>query len=106
MLRYFWEDLNPFILAELEHHDLELESFDQIIKKIVDSIAKAAFQPYSSIRKIDQYCPCNNWPANSIISISENSVIKDPQVEKPKAQGLKSLLGLQGFNNNKLFKKA
>ena len=42
MLKYFRESLKPLVLAELEHRDLELESFDQIVKKTVNNKAKSA----------------------------------------------------------------
>ena len=60
MLKYFWEGLKPFILAELEYQDLKLESFDQIIKKTVNVKAKLALCPHSSTKKMDQNCPQDN----------------------------------------------
>ena len=56
MLRYFREDLKPFILAELEHWDLELESFNQMVKKAVDAKAKSTLRPRSSTKEIHQNC--------------------------------------------------
>lgn len=40
MLKYFLKGLKSSILAKLEHKDLELESFNQIIKKVVNVKAK------------------------------------------------------------------
>ena len=40
MLRYFRKSLKPFVLAEVEHQNLELESFHQMVKKAVDAKAK------------------------------------------------------------------
>ena len=57
MLKYFRKGLKSSILAELEHQDLKLESFDQMVKKAVDAKSKLALQPRSSIIKIDQNCP-------------------------------------------------
>ena len=65
MLRYFREGLKPSVLAELEYRDLELESFNQMVKKAVDAKAKSALQPRSSTKEIDQHCPQGNRPANS-----------------------------------------
>ena len=48
ILRYFQKSLKPFILAKIEHQDLELESFDQMIKKAVNVKAKAALLPHFS----------------------------------------------------------
>ena len=53
ILRYFWESLKPSILAELEHRDLELESFDQMVKKAIDAEAKSALCPRSSTKEMD-----------------------------------------------------
>lgn len=43
MLNYFQESLKFFILAELEHQDLKLKNFNQIVKKAVDVKAKVVF---------------------------------------------------------------
>lgn len=43
MPRDFQKDLKPFILAELEHCDLKLENFNQMIKKAVNTKGKTAF---------------------------------------------------------------
>ena len=56
ILRYFQEGLKPSVLTELEHQDLELESFDQMVKKAVDAEAKLAIRPRSSTKEIDQNC--------------------------------------------------
>ena len=53
MLRYFWVGLKPSILAELENQDLELESFNQMIKKAIDAEAKLALQSRSSTKEMD-----------------------------------------------------
>ena len=57
MLKYFQEGLKPSVLTELEYRDLELESFNQMVKKAVNAKAKSAFQPRSSTKDIDQNCP-------------------------------------------------
>ena len=88
MLRYFREDLKPSILAELEHQDLELESFDQMVKKAVDAEAKSSLRPRSSTKEIDQHCPRGNQPDNSIKS--QSSTMKDPRSEKSKVRGTKA----------------
>ena len=70
MLRYFWEGLKPSVLAELEHRDLKLESFDQMVKKVVNAEAKLAFRPRFSTKKMDQNYPQKNRLANSTIAKS------------------------------------
>ena len=70
MLRYFWKNLKPSILAKLEHQNLELESFNQIVKKVINAEAKIVLQPYFSTKKIDQNCSRNFWLANFIVGKS------------------------------------
>ena len=101
MLRYFRKGLKPSVLAELEYQDLELESFDQMVKKTVDVKTKSALWPCSNTKKIDQNCPRSNRPAHSTISKSQSSAMKEPWVEKPNVQGAKSLSDPQRSNNNK-----
>ena len=70
ILRYFWEGLKPYILVKLEHRDLELESFDQIVKKVVNVKAKAALRSCSSTKQMDQNCPRGFQSANSTVAKS------------------------------------
>ena len=65
MLRYFQEDLRPFILAELQNEDLELKSFVQILKKVVVPKIKANLQPRITASDMDQQCPWGSQPANT-----------------------------------------
>lgn len=51
--KYFWKYLKPSILAKLEHQNLELKSFNQMVKKAINAKAKVALQPCSSTQKID-----------------------------------------------------
>ena len=90
MLRYFRDDLKPSVLAKLEYQDLELASFDQMVKKAVDAKAKSAFWPCSNIKKMDQNCPRGNRPTNSTVTKSQSSVIKNPRLEELKVQGIES----------------
>ena len=91
MLRYFREGLKPSVLAKLEHRDLELETFDQIVKKAVNAKAKSAFQSCSSTKEIYQNCSCGKRSANFTITKSQSCIMKDPLVEKSKVWGLESL---------------
>ena len=103
MLRYFWKSLKPFILAELEHRDLELESFDQMVKKAVDAEAKSALRPRSSTKEMDQHCPRGNRPANS--TKSQGSTMKDPRSEEPKVQGTEAPSGPQRSESSEKARK-
>ena len=93
MLRYFWEGLKPSVLAELEHQDLKIESFDQMVKKAVDAKAKSALRPRSSTKKMDQNHPQGNRPANSTIARSQGSNMKDSWTEEPEVQDTKAQSG-------------
>ena len=107
MLKYFREGLKPSVLAELEHQDLELESFDQMVKKTVDTKAKSALRPHSSTKEMDQNYPWSNQLANSTVAKSQDSAIKDLRTEEPKVWGIESASGLpQRSNNNELSDKA
>ena len=100
MLRYFRKSLKPSVLAELEHQDLELESFDQMVKKTVDAKAKSALRPRFSTKEMDQNCSRGNQLANSIVAKSQGSAIKDPRTEELKVRGVESLSSPQRSNNN------
>ena len=102
MLKYFREGLKPSILAELEHQDLELQSFNQIVKKAVDAETKSALCLRSSTKEMDQHCPRGNQPANS--TKSQGSTMKDPRSEEPKVRGTESS-GLQRSESSKKARK-
>lgn len=87
------------MFAERKHQDLDLEKFNQMIKKAIDAKAKSTFQACFSTKKIDQNCSCSYWPANSTVAKNQSSTIKNPQVEEPKPQSPKSSVS-QCSNNN------
>ena len=91
ILKYFQEGLKPFVLAELEYQDLELESFNQIVKKAINAKAKLALWPRSSTKEMDQNCPRDNRPVNSTVAKSQNSTMKNPWLEELKVWGTESL---------------
>ena len=84
MLRYSRKSLKPSILAKLEYQDLKLESFNHMVKNAVDVEAKAALRRCSSTKKIDQNCLRSSQSANSNLAKSQDSIMKDPQIEKSK----------------------
>ena len=86
MLKYFREGLRPSIRVELKHRDLELESFEQLVKKVVEAEGKASLRPHSITRETDQHCPQGTRPANSTAAKSQGSPMKDPRVEEPKSR--------------------
>ena len=102
MLRYFREGLKLSVLAELEYQDLELKSFNQIVKKTINIEAKSALWPCSSTKEMDINCSQGNWLVNSTIAKSQGSAMKDPRVEESKIQNTE-LLGPKHFES---FEKA
>ena len=84
MLRYFREGLRPSIRVELEHRDLELESFEQLVKKVVEAEGKASLRPRTTTREMDQRCPQGNRPAYTTVAKSPASATWDPQDEPSK----------------------
>ena len=65
MLRYFWEGLQPSILAELQNEDHELENLLQIVKKAVAAKAKANLRSWATTNNMDQHCSQGSRSANS-----------------------------------------
>ena len=53
MLKYFRERLWPSIRVELEYQDLELESFKQLVKKVVEVESKSSLRLRTTTGKID-----------------------------------------------------
>ena len=104
MLRYFWKDLKPFVLAKLEYQDLKLESFNQMVKKTIDAKAKSALQSRSSTKEIDQNCPRGNQQANSTIAKCQSNTMKDLWVKEFKVRD-PELSGPQGFESSKKARK-
>ena len=88
MLKYFREGLRPSIRVELEHRDLELESFEQLVKKVVEAEGKASLRPRTITREMDQHCFRGSRPANTTVAKAStpSSSMKDPRVEEPKVQ--------------------
>ena len=55
IIRYFREDLKPFIQVEMEQRGCELDSFEELVKKAKDAEAKAALRPRAYAQDTDQY---------------------------------------------------
>ena len=86
MLKYFREGLRPLIRVELEYRDLELESFKQLVKKVVEAEGKASLQPRTTTREIDQYCPQDNCPTYTTVAKSPVSATWDLWDNHPPTQ--------------------
>ena len=105
MLRYFREGLKPSVLAELKHRDLELESFNQMIKKAVDVEAKSALRARSSTKEMDQNCLWGSRPANSTVAKGQGNAIKDSRLEEPKVRDTEAPSGPQRSESSKKARK-
>ena len=95
MFRYFRKGLKPSVLVELEHQDLKLENFDQMVKKAVNAKAESALCLCSSTKEMNQNCFRGNWPVNSTVAKSHDGVMKDFRMEKPKVRGKEAPSGPQ-----------
>ena len=105
MFKYFRKRLKPSVLAQLEHRDLELESFDQMVKKAVNTKAKSALRLCFSTKEMDQNYPWGNRSANSTIAKSQGSAMKDPRIEEPKVQGTEAQSGPQRSESSEKTRK-
>ena len=56
MIRYFREGLQPSIRAPLDVRNRDLDSWDEVVDKTVDTKAKASLQALSGIREMDSRC--------------------------------------------------
>lgn len=92
MLRYFCKSLKPFIWVELEQRNLELENFEQLVKKVVKVESKTTLWPRSNLREIDQHYPRGSWLAYTTATKSntQGQLIKNPQVGEPKTQSVET----------------
>lgn len=56
MIRYFRKGFKPSIQAEIKQRGCELDSFEELVEKAVDTKAKAALMPCSYAWETDQHC--------------------------------------------------
>ena len=56
MIRYFREDLEPFIWAQLDVKHQNLDFWDEVVDKTVDAKAKTRLQALSGTREMDFWC--------------------------------------------------
>ena len=53
MIRYFWKGLRPFIWAQLDARDRNLDPWDKVVNKTVDAEAKVSLQALFVTREMD-----------------------------------------------------
>ena len=56
MIKYFWEGLRPFIRAQLDIKDKDLDLWNEVVDKTVDAEAKTSLQTLSGTKKIVSQC--------------------------------------------------
>ena len=62
MIGYFQESLRPFIQAQLDVRDRDLDFWDEVVDKTVDVKAKASLQAPSGTREMDSRYPRGQRP--------------------------------------------
>ena len=60
LIRFFREGLRPSIKAQIEQRKQEHNSWEELVKKAIDTEAKASLQPPSILREMDQHCSHSN----------------------------------------------
>ena len=69
MIKYFWEGLHSLVRVKIEQRGRELDNFEELVKKAVDTEAKAALRPRSYARKTDPNCLRDSRPSAAKASI-------------------------------------
>ena len=85
MIWYFRKVLRLSVIVEMEQRGRELDSFEELVEKVVDAEAKAALRPCSYARKTDQHCLRDSWPSVAKAN-TQGQPMKDPRVEEPKSK--------------------
>ena len=57
LIRWFWENLHPFIWAQLNNREQDLDAWDKIVENAVNVKVKACLQSPFKTREIDSRCP-------------------------------------------------
>ena len=66
LIRYFREGLQPFIRAQLDARGRDLDSWDEVVEKIVNAEAKTSLQLHSRTSKIDSKYPQSKRSSKAI----------------------------------------
>ena len=79
LIRFFREGFRPLVKAQIKQRGREHDSWEVLVKKSIDTKAKASLQPPSILREMDQCCPHSNRPAHSTVAKSQASSTRDPR---------------------------
>ena len=106
MIWYFRKGLRLSVRVEMEQRGRELDSFKELVKKTVDTKAKAALRPRSYACETDQHCLRGSQPSAAKAN-TQGQPIKNQRVKKLKSKPQKSkALAPQRFDNAETFEKA
>ena len=53
LIWFFWEGLKPLVKAQIEQRGQELDSWKQLIEKVIEAETKAGFQPSFILQEMD-----------------------------------------------------
>ena len=65
LICYFCDGLRPSIRAQTNKRVQDLDTWEEAIKKTIDAEAKAACQPQSLRKEMDNRCPQCHWPTKT-----------------------------------------
>lgn len=65
-------------MAQMEQRGKELDSWDRLVKKAIDTETKANLQPLFFIHEMDHHCPRGKHPIHTTVAQSEAFSIWDP----------------------------
>ena len=85
LICFFRKGLRPLIQAQIEDRIHELDSWTEIVEKVVDAKAQASLQPTSYIKDMDQPC-LRSSRLNSTKASSQSNPMKNLRVDEPKAR--------------------
>ncbi len=63
LICYFRERLRPFIRAQLDHREQDLDGWEEVVEKAGDAEAKVNLQPPFYVRDINAKCPKGHHPS-------------------------------------------
>ena len=85
MIWYFWEGFFSLVRVKIKQRNRELDSFKELIKKIVDVEAKAVFWLRSYTCETDQNCLQRSQPS-TVKANTQGQPMKNRKIGKPKSR--------------------
>ena len=90
LICYSRDGLKPFIQAQMDERGRDLETWEEVIKKAIDAEAKAARQPQSLMKEMDNCCLWGYRPTKTDELAREPKIIdkNSSRPQESKAQAL------------------